>query len=49
LDGELLAAAKVGILGASAVAAVVGTGLLYILLPNGQMSETTEEGRLSEK
>ena len=48
LDGELLAAAKVGILCASAVAAVVGTGLLYLLLPNGQVNPTTEEDRLSE-
>jgi NhaA family Na+:H+ antiporter len=33
LDGELLSAAKVGVLGASAVAAVVGTSLLRWLLP----------------
>ncbi len=33
LDGELLSAAKVGILGASAMAAVIGTGMLYVLLP----------------
>lgn len=48
LDGELLSAAKVGILGASAIAAVVGTGLLYLLLPNGAANETTTEDRLSE-
>jgi Na+:H+ antiporter, NhaA family len=39
LDGDLLAAAKVGVLGASAIAAVVGTGLLYVLLPKGVPGE----------
>jgi hypothetical protein len=35
LEGDMLAASKVGILGASAIAAVVGTGALYFLLPGG--------------
>ena len=35
LEGELLGAAKVGILEASALAAVIGTLLLYWLLPRG--------------
>jgi len=48
LDGELLAAAKVGILGASAVAAVVGTLLLRRLLPEGVATEAKEVDRLSK-
>ena len=39
LEGEMLAAAKVGFLGASAVAAVVGPGGLYLLLPGGGEGE----------
>jgi NhaA family Na+:H+ antiporter len=42
LEGELLAAAKVGILGASAIAAVIGTGLLFLLLPAGGVTGTGE-------
>jgi NhaA family Na+:H+ antiporter len=44
LEGELLEAAKVGILGASAAAAVVGTALLYYLLPTGGAAHTGEAG-----
>ena len=45
LDGEMLKAAKVGILGSSALAAAVGTGLLYVLLPKGGVEEGVgEEG-----
>ncbi len=33
LDGDLLDAAKVGVLGASAVAAVIGMALLVAVLP----------------
>ena len=39
LEGALLDAAKVGILGASAVAAVIGTGMLYLLLPDRAVVE----------
>ena len=39
LDGELLEAAKVGVLVASAIAAAIGTALLYLLLPDGTAAE----------
>jgi NhaA family Na+:H+ antiporter len=39
LDGELLSAAKVGILGASGIAAITGTVLLYFLLPEKAKEE----------
>jgi NhaA family Na+:H+ antiporter len=42
LDGPLLKAAKVGVLGASAIAAMIGLGLLVALLPPS--AETRREG-----
>ena len=43
LEGALLSAAKVGILAASGIAAIVGTTLLYFLLPDRE--EATGEAK----
>jgi NhaA family Na+:H+ antiporter len=43
LEGELLSAAKVGILAGSGIAAIVGTTLLYFLLPDRAMAEGARE------
>jgi len=44
LEGNMLSAAKVGVLGASGIAAIVGTLTLYLVLPNGEVEEEGEEG-----